>query len=293
MIRKIFKTTWHADGKGAKVMKTIGGSACPDLDPFLMLDFAKVRLPNGFPDHPHRGFETVMYVTEGSFIHEDFKGNKGTIKQGGVQWMTAGKGIVHSEMPGSATEDCCGFQLWINLTKEKKMMDPRYQEYTKEQLPVYEDQTKKVVVIAGEYNGVKAIIKPESVTHYYDVHLKGNATFEHVIPNGWNALIYPYTDLPFAVQNSKVESHSACVMLGTGQPFKVLNLSQTEEAKFIIIFGQPLNEPIARYGPFVMNTQNEINETFKDFQQARNGFEGANAWESKNQYIGQNKASRK
>lgn len=280
MIKKIFKTSWQGEGDGASVKRSIGVSELPDLDPLLMMDFFKVKLPAGFPDHPHRGFETVTYMISGSVNHEDFKGNKGTIGPGDIQWMTAGRGIVHAEMPSSHTEDSIGFQLWINLPKEKKMMEPRYQEYTKGQLPVFENENMKVVVIAGEYNGIKAKVSPESTAHFYDVHLKGSQPFEHTIPDGWNALVYPYTDNPFAIQNTAVQPHHACVMKGEGKSFKVQNSSPSAISKFIIIYGKPLGEPIAKYGPFVMNTQNEIKNTFSDYQQGKNGFEGADTWES-------------
>lgn len=286
MIKKVFKTSWRNEGVGAKVMRAIGVSELEDLDPFLMLDFFKVKLPAGFPDHPHRGFETVTYMVEGNINHEDFKGNKGTIGPGGVQWMTAGKGILHAEMPSSFDEYSLGFQLWINLPKEKKLMDPRYQEYTKEQLKSYKDDLIKVIVIAGEYKGVSSQIKPESTTHFYDVILQPKSTFEHLIPEGWNALVYPYTDSPFSINDQKIESHHACVLKGSGsETFKVSNSCDEKQAKFIIIYGKPLNEPISKYGPFVMNTQSEIQQTFNDFKQGKNGFENADIWESEVRHL--------
>ena len=280
MIKKIFKTAWQGEGKGATVKRAIGVSDLPNLDPFLMLDFFKVRLPAGFPDHPHRGFETVTYMIEGNVNHEDFKGNKGTIGPGDVQWMSAGRGIVHAEMPGSFEQDSIGFQLWINLPKEKKMMEPRYQEYTKDKLPVYQDDKVKVVVIAGKFKGVASLIKPESVAHFYDVHLQPQSSFEHLIPNGWNALVYPYTESPFSVNGQKLEAHTACVLKGNGQSFTVTNSGSNAVAKFIVLFGKPLGEPISKYGPFVMNTEAEIRKTFEDYNFGQNGFEQADIWES-------------
>lgn len=130
----IFKPSWVNEGKGAKVIRVIGNQYLRNLDPFLMLDYFKVRLPAGFPDHPHRGFETVTYMQQGNFHHEDFKGHKGTIGPGDLQWMTAGKGIVHSEVPASYEEDALGFQLWINLESKNKMIEPAYQEYTNDKI---------------------------------------------------------------------------------------------------------------------------------------------------------------
>jgi len=281
MISKIFKTKWQGEGVGASVMRSIGTSTLPDLDPFLLLDLFKVRLPAGFPDHPHRGFEAVTYMISGTMLHEDFKGNKGTIGPGAIQWMTAGRGIVHAEMPGSADEDSIGLQLWINLPHDKKMMAPRYQDIGPKQLPFFEDDKKKVIVIAGEYHDVKSKLSPESVAHYYDVHLQGGSSFEHVIPDGWNALVYPYTDLPFSVQDTPVPAHSACVLIGEGKMFKVHNSSPDQVNKFIVIYGKPLNELVAIHGTMVMNTDAEIKQAFEDYQEGKNGFEGADKWTSK------------
>ena len=280
MITKVFKTKWQGEGVGAQVKRAIGIAALPDLDPFLMLDFFKVRLPAGFPDHPHRGFETVTYMIQGSVHHEDFKGNKGVIGPGDIQWMTAGKGIVHAEMPGSKDEDSIGFQLWVNLPQSKKMTDPKYQEFKKDDIPVYSDSFKKVVIISGEYLGVKGKINPESTAHFYDVHLQPNSEFEHIVPEGWNALVYPYTDVPFLINDKQVETHNACALKGNGQSFKVKNAFGDSVAKFAVFYGKPLNEPIERYGPFVLSTKESLQQAFRDYQQEQNGFEKAQSWES-------------
>lgn len=285
MVTKIFQTSWRGEGKGATVRRAIGVPELQDLDPFLMLDFFKVRLPAGFPDHPHRGFETVTYMISGTFKHEDFKGNKGLIKPGDIQWMTAGKGIVHAEMPGSKTEDSIGFQLWINLPKEKKMAPAKYQDYPKEQIPNFVDENHRVVVIAGKYRNVESLIKPESTAHYYDVHLKPSANFEQEIPEDWNGMIYAYTETPFEVDGQEVKVNHACVFKGQNRAIIVRNLSATQEGKFIIIYGRPLKEPISKYGPFVMNTQSEIHKTFEDYQEAKNGFENADVWGSEIQHL--------
>lgn len=285
IVTKLFQAKWKGEGAGATVRRAIGVSELPDLDPFLMMDFFKVRLPAGFPDHPHRGFETVTYMIEGTMLHEDFKGNKGAINPGDIQWMTAGKGIVHAEMPGSKTEDSIGFQLWINLPKTKKMIPAKYQDYPKEKIPRYTDESKTVVIVAGEYQNIHSIIKPESTAHYYDVHLKAGATFEQKIPAGWNGMVYTYTESPFLVDGKEVKTSSACVLKGTGGTLVVKNTSVNQEGKFILLYGEPLNEPLAKYGPFVMNSQDEIQTTFKDYQSATNGFENANVWDSEIQHL--------
>ena len=280
MITKVFQTKWQGEGVGAKVRRAIGIPELPDLDPFLMLDFFKVRLPAGFPDHPHRGFETVTYMVQGKFFHEDFKGNKGTIGPGDIQWMTAGKGIVHAEMPASKDEDSIGFQLWVNLPHEKKLTPAKYQEFRKEEIPVYQDDQKKVIVISGDYKEVQGKIKPESTAHFYDVHLQPGAEFNHVIPNGWNALVYPYTDAPFKVNDREIDPFNACAMKGNGQPFVVKNNGADSLAKFAIFYGKPLNEPIERYGPFVLSTKESLQQAFNDYQNQENGFEHSQTWES-------------
>lgn len=194
MIKKIFTTKWKGEGAGATVRRAIGVNELPDLDPFLMLDFFNVKLPAGFPDHPHRGFETVTYMISGSILHEDFKKNAGEIGPGGVQWMTAGKGIVHAEMPSSHHEASIGFQLWINLPKDKKLSEPNYQEFDKDDMPVYNEEGIRVVVISGSYKGVDAKINPASTAHFFDVHLEPGKRFDIDIPLGWNGLVYPYSE---------------------------------------------------------------------------------------------------
>ena len=284
MITKVFRTNWQSEGVGAKVKRAIGVPELRDLDPFLMLDMFKVRLPAGFPDHPHRGFETVTYMLEGKFFHEDFKGHSGTIGPGDIQWMTAGSGVVHAEMPASKEEFSIGFQLWINLPSAKKMIGAKYQEHKKENIPVYQDSSMKVVVISGKYKDVESVIKPESESHFYDIHLEANSTFEHTVPLGWNALVFPYSSLPLSVNNKTIEPEHAVVLKGQQESFKVFNGS-TSLAKFIVLFGKPLNEPIAKHGPFVMNTHDQIQKTFADYQQGKNGFENAGTWESKIQEL--------
>ena len=282
MVTKIFQTRWQSEGVGATVRRAIGVPELETLDPFLMLDFAKVKLPAGFPAPPHRGFEAVSYCIEGGFTHEDFFGNKGALQAGDIQWMTAGRGIVHSEVPSSSTQDSWGFQIWINLPSHKKMMQPRYQDMTKAQIPNVADATKRVAVIAGEYQGVKSIIKPESNAHYYDVHLQPGATFEQIIPADWNGMVYTYTETPLKVEDSDVAINQACVIKGNGGVLKITNPDKLKEAKFIILYGQPLNEPVAWRGPFVMNTQEQLNQAISDYRNAKNGFENVKNWKSKN-----------
>ena len=180
----------QAEGAGATVTRVVGGRECRCLDPLLMLDYFCLRLPAGFPDHPHRGFETVTYVTEGSIYHEDFTGVRDKIAVGDCQWMTAGRGIVHAEMPGSATEDTKGFQLWVNLPMAKKMMEPGYQDFKSDQISEFNDPDGKlkVRVIAGESYGVKGRVTPHSISLFMDIWVGPGKEFKQHIPAGWQGL---------------------------------------------------------------------------------------------------------
>lgn len=196
--------------------------------------------------------------------------------------MTAGKGIVHAEMPASHHEDSLGFQLWVNLPQSKKLNDPQYQEFKKEEIPVYHNAEEgvKVVVIAGKYQGVEGIIKPQSTTEYYDVHLEPGKRLSYLqVPNGWNGLIYPYEGNEIYVNLHKVLDNQAVQIIGNGDHLDIVNQSSLT-AKFIVIFGKPLNEPVAKHGPFVMSTNEELEEAFEDYHEEKNGFENAGNWKS-------------
>ena len=159
------------------------------MDPFLMLDLFNVKLPAGFPDHPHRGFETVTYMLSGSMCHEDFKGHAGEIKAGDIQWMTAGKGIVHAEMPASFDIPAVGFQLWINLDAKSKFCEPGYQEFLSQTIPVYNDDKISAKVIAGEVFGMKGPVVARTPTYFIDFSMKKGSQYKHVIPKTWNSMI--------------------------------------------------------------------------------------------------------
>lgn len=280
MLKKIFTTKWRGEGVGATVKRAIGVNELPDLDPFLMLDFFKVRLPAGFPDHPHRGFETVTYMISGSILHEDFKENAGAIGPGDIQWMTAGKGIVHAEMPASKDEDSIGFQLWINLPKEKKLCDPKYQEFKKEEIPKYTEDGISVTVISGQYKGVEGRITPESVAHFYDVSLDEGREMELEVGEDWNGLIYPFKGANLRVNDEKLGVNVVAVFEGNGDTLKFRNESDSP-VSFIVIMGLPLKQEVAKYGPFVMSEKKELYQAFEDFEQGKNGFENSRTWKSK------------
>lgn len=281
-LAKVFKTVkprMQSEGMGATVARIVGSKEVRNFDPFLLLDHFSGRLPAGFPDHPHRGFETVSYMFNGTFFHEDSKGHKGTINKGDVQWMTAGKGILHAEMPGSHTEDSTGLQLWINLPKDKKMVQPHYQEFTSAQIPVSAKDGVTAKIICGKEFGAEGSVKPTWPAQYVDFQLAKDSKFEKVIPAGWNCLIYLFEG-SLEVNGDKFDAQTA-VLFQKEPRERVAQISAPRgEAKFVFIGGQPIGEPIVQYGPFVMNTQEEIQQAFSDYQGAKNGFEEARTWKS-------------
>ncbi|KAL2506325.1 Pirin-like protein [Abeliophyllum distichum] len=265
------------EGKGAVVRRSIGRPELTYLDPFLLLDEFAVSPPAGFPNHPHRGFETVTYMLQGAFTHQDFAGHKGTVRTGDVQWMTAGRGIIHSEMPaGEGTHS--GLQLWINLSSKDKMIEPRYQELLSEDVPKAEKNGVEVKIIAGETMGVHSPVCTQTPTMYLDFTLKPNTEYHQSIPESWNAFVYIIEgEGVFDSQNSAPIKAHHLLVLGPGKGLSVWNKS-SEPLRFILVGGQPLNEPVVQHGPFVMNTQAEIDKTIEDYYYGKNGFEMARHW---------------
>ncbi|KAJ8547028.1 hypothetical protein K7X08_010614 [Anisodus acutangulus] len=278
VVKKILARAQN-EGDGAVVRRSIGRPELQNLDPFLMLDEFNVSPPAGFPDHPHRGFETVTYMLQGAFTHQDFAGHKGTIRTGDVQWMTAGRGIVHSEMPaGPGTHK--GLQLWINLSSKDKMIEPRYQELLHENIPKVEKDGVSVTILAGESMGVKSHVFTRTPTMYLDFTLKPGSEHHQPIPESWNSFIYIVEgEGAFGSSDSTTPAHH-CLVLGPGEGLSVWNKS-SNPLKFVLIGGQPINEPVVQYGPFVMNTKTEIMQAYQDYQLGKNGFERARQWCSK------------
>ncbi|GAA5803517.1 RmlC-like cupin domain-containing protein [Helicostylum pulchrum] len=270
----------QSEGDGARVFRSIGSYALRNLDPFLMLDEFDVRAPAGFPDHPHRGFETVTYMLEGEFLHEDFKGHKGRIGPGDLQWMSAGRGIVHSEIPANNKRNH-GLQLWVNLASKDKMAEPNYQELPKEEVArVSPEPGVDIKVIAGTSYGATSPVVTRTPTMYIDVKLAKGKKIEQEIPENYTGFIYTLAgSAKFGGQEHVSEAHHTLVLsnnLGTYVPVESLS----DDTHFVIIAGKPINEPIVQHGPFVMNTQQEIYQAFSDYQHGRNGFEGATEWTS-------------
>ncbi|RZB99880.1 Pirin-like protein isoform C [Glycine soja] len=241
-----------------------------------------VTAPAGFPDHPHRGFETVTYMLQGAIMHEDFEGHKGTIEAGDLQWMTAGRGIVHSEMP-AAQGTQKGLQLWINLASKYKMIEPRYQEVLSKDIAEAEDDGIKVRVIAGEALGIKSPIYTRTPTMFLDFSLKPGGHLQQPIPNSWNAFVYILEgEGIFGNMISQPSNSHHILLLGPGDGLEAWNKS-SKLLRFILVGAEPLGEPLVQFGPFVMNSQEEIDQTIDDFENFANGFEKARHWTSESQ----------
>ncbi|XP_040017851.2 pirin [Gasterosteus aculeatus] len=282
--RKVERTVLsveQAEGVGARVRRSIGRKELRHLDPFLMLDEFRVRKPAGFPDHPHRGFETVTYVLEGVTAHEDFCGHSGRLEAGDLQWMTAGQGVVHAEMPVSE-EPVVGLQLWVNLPSRDKMVEPAYQELKGSEVPKASQGGVTVSVISGEALGAKSKVYTRTPTFYLDFRLQRGATHVQPVPSGWTTFIYTLSGTIHAgpdEEQQKVEPHHT-VVFGDGDCVKVENKG-AEVSRFVLIAGEPIKEPVVQRGPFVMTTEEEIRQAISDFQTARNGFERAKNWRSR------------
>jgi quercetin 2,3-dioxygenase len=274
-ILKTIRGMATSDGAGVKLTRVIGSPQLMELDPFLMLDEFGTDRPEdylaGFPDHPHRGFETVTYMLDGRMRHRDNHGNSGLLVPGSVQWMSAGRGLVHSEMPEQEEGRMRGFQLWINLPARLKMSEPRYQEYGPEQIPLVEAAAGvRVKVIAGEVAGVSGPIEQAATSPVYlDLNLADGARFEHPLPQAHNAFIYVYEGA-LEVESGVATSGLTARQLGVLSAGEVVRLRSTAaDTRAILVAGQPLCEPVARYGPFVMNTRQEIMQAVEDFQAGR------------------------
>ncbi|KAB5569666.1 hypothetical protein DKX38_003459 [Salix brachista] len=276
--KKVLAKLQH-EGQGAVVRRSIGRSELKFLDPFLMLDEFSVSPPAGFPDHPHRGFETVTYMLQGGITHQDFAGHKGTIHTGDVQWMTAGRGIIHSEMPAGEGEQK-GLQLWINLSSRDKMIEPGYQELLSHDIKTAEKDGVEVRIIAGKSMGVQSPVYTRTPTMYLDFTMKPRTQMHQSIPESWNGFVYIIEgEGVFGKQSSSPVTAHHVLVLGPGDGLSVWNRASMP-LRFVLIAGQPINEPVVQYGPFVMNTQAEIDRTLEDYHYSKNGFEMAKYWRS-------------
>ncbi len=277
-LEHIIESVHASDGAGVKLRRSLGGPRGQRVDPFLMLDEFSSENPGdyiaGFPSHPHRGFETVTYLLDGHMLHEDHLGNRGDLKTGGVQWMTAGRGIIHSEMPQQEDGRMRGFQLWINLPAKEKMKPAGYRDLQAEEIPIVrlpnDGGTVKVIAGTVDVAGTRTSGPIQGVTTdptYLDVALPAGARFEHSVDGEHSAFIYPYegrVEVGPSGSARTLNSQSAGVLTSGGDRIEVT--AGPEGARFLVLAGRPLREPIVQYGPFVMNTRQEIEQAVRDFQ---------------------------
>ncbi len=268
-IRQLVRAHEVSEGAGVTVHRTIGTPALRHLDPFLMLDHFGSDDPGkyiaGFPDHPHRGFVTLTYMLDGHMLHRDSMGNRGDLRSGGAQWMKAASGVIHSEMPQQTAGLMRGFQLWINLPASEKMSEPAYQEFAPEAFPEAGDGTR-VRVLCGEYAGVRGPIEDRhTAVQFFDIKLPAGGGFRHALEPALAAFVYVFEG-EAAVEGAPVPRHALAV-LGEGETIGIV--AGAGGARFILVAGRPLREPIVQYGPFAMNTRAEIEQALADFRDGR------------------------
>jgi redox-sensitive bicupin YhaK (pirin superfamily) len=279
-VTQVFTAPRAQDGDGVDLRRAFPGAALSDIDPFLLLDrmgpteFAPGDA-RGFPPHPHRGFETVTYLLSGEMQHRDSWGNHGVLRPGDVQWMTAGSGLVHSEMPGEglvrAGGTLHGFQLWINLPRRDKMLQPRYQDTTSDRIPVArgDDGGVEVKVIAGESLGTRGVIDTRIPILYLHVKLAPGAEFTQSVPKSENAFAF-VVEGEGSFAGTKASQNQVALFDRAGDTLRVSNTGAVS-LSFLLIAGEPIGEPVARYGPFVMNSREEIVQAAEDFRAGRMG----------------------
>ena len=266
-VKKIINPISASDGAGVKLKRSIGVE--PDyFDPFLMLDeFGSDKKDDyigGFPAHPHRGIETVTYMLQGEFEHEDSTGAKGRMRPGDVQWMKTGSGIIHSEMPAMSEGKLHGFQLWINMPAKLKMNKPDYIYIDSDKIQIHKDEEKKVKVISGKFENAEGPIKEHNIEPvYFDIELKKDKDFTFELPSTHNSFIYLINgEIKIGEQSHNKIKDSTLILLTRGEKLQVSALSN---AKFLLVSGKPIGEQIARGGPFVMNTKAEVLQAVQDY----------------------------
>ncbi|MDE2090024.1 MAG: pirin family protein [Gammaproteobacteria bacterium] len=269
-IRQIVQAMSVSEGAGVTVHRSIGTPALRHLDPFLMLDHFASDNPGdyiaGFPDHPHRGFITLTYMIDGHMLHRDSMGHRGDLRAGGVQWMKAASGVIHSEMPQQSEGLMRGFQLWINLPARDKMSTPEYQEFPAGRIPVVEGDGARVKVISGEHGGQRGPVHdPHTDVQYLDVTLAAGGAFAQPLAPDMHAFLYLFEGAA-EIAGTRMAVHRL-VVFGPGDQLQAT--AGPQGARFVLVAGRPLNEPIVQYGPFVMNSQDEVRQAFEDYKNNR------------------------
>jgi redox-sensitive bicupin YhaK (pirin superfamily) len=272
-VERIVSAQRTSDGAGVKLNRALGGGALSMLDPFLLLDEFQSDDPNdylaGFPDHPHRGFETVTYMIEGAMEHRDSVGNRGRLVAGSAQWMTAGHGIVHSEMPKQERGLMWGFQLWVNLPRARKMIKPRYQDIAPGLIPETTIDGARTRVVAGNAFGMTGPVTGIDVEPIFlDVTVERGVRFQASLPRGHNAFVF-VTDgaVRLGPSSSEVRRGQLAVLARGGD--RLTATCDAQSGRMLVLAGRPLNEPVARRGPFVMSTDEELREAYEDYRSGR------------------------
>ncbi|KAJ5157590.1 uncharacterized protein N7482_008690 [Penicillium canariense] len=288
-IRQVFLAIEQAEGAGARVRRSIGTAKLRNFSPFLMLDHFTIGKGAGFPDHPHRGQETITYLLSGGVDHEDFAGNKGTIGPGDLQFMTAGRGIMHAEMPHENPDGSpnVGMQLWVDLPQQLKMCEPRYRDLRASEIPLAkaDDGRVEIKVISGQSQGVDSV-RDLAYTPVWilDVTIRPGGRLSQVLPQGWNAFAYTLSgNTVFGSNNSTqvVKEFHNVVFEQAGDLVEASVPDNADsESRFIIVAGQPLDQKVVQYGPFVLTSQEEVYQAMLDYQTASNGFEKSRNWQS-------------
>ena len=272
-VERLLQGQATSDGAGVRLTRLLTQELQRRLDPFLMLDLFGTDNPGdyigGFPDHPHRGFETVTLMIQGRMRHRDSVGNEGLLVPGGVQWMTAGRGVIHSEMPEQEEGAMEGFQLWLNLPARDKLCPPWYRDIAAGELPAWQGQGVSVRVLAGRSHGVAGAVQREATeVLYLDVQLQPGARFEQALPAEHNAFVVTYRG-ELAIGDTAVRPRRMAILANAPGSDGVVLAAGPEGARAILVAGRPLKEPIAQYGPFVMNTQQELVQAVEDFRAGR------------------------
>ncbi|KAL2759532.1 hypothetical protein ACRALDRAFT_1060418 [Sodiomyces alcalophilus JCM 7366] len=288
-IRKVFLAVEQAEGAGARVRRSIGTPQLRNLSPFLMLDHFSIKPGAGFPDHPHRGQETITYLLHGGVDHEDFAGHAGTIESGDLQFMTAGRGIVHAEMPRQNADGSAnvGLQLWVDLPQHLKACEPRYRDLKAAEIPTVDadDGRVHIKVISGQSHGVDSV-RDLAYTPVWilDLRMKPGAKVTQPLPAGWNAFAYVLDGqvlLGKGDQQQPVDQYHNAVLAQEGDVVDMaVDAGAEGDARVILIAGSPLDQPIVQYGPFVLTSKDEIYQALQDYQTHSNGFERAAGWRS-------------
>jgi len=281
-VSEIINSKTTTEGEGFLVHRAFPNSSLREFDPFLLLDeMGPITVSDGkakgAPDHPHRGFETVTYMIDGTFEHKDSQGHAGKLKPGDVQWMTAGSGVIHSEMPerefSKKGGKLHGFQLWVNLPRKYKMMKPRYQEVPSQKIPIVKDNGVQVKIIAGKSMGKQAVIDTKISIMYLHYTIQPGAKAVHEIPQNYNAFAYVISGTGLFGSQKKTASEKQLVLFEkNGNEITIEASDQTySHLEVLLIAGVPIEEPIVRYGPFVMNTEGEIKQAILDYNSGRMG----------------------